>query len=45
MAEVKGNIGPGVGEGCFRVLGKRAGGGGNVRFEINGATELITLDP
>lgn len=26
------------------VQEKRAGGGGNVRFEINGATQLITLN-
>lgn len=25
-----------------KFLEKRAGGGGNVRFEINGATQLIT---
>ena len=25
-----------------KVLGKRAVGGGNVRFEINGVTQLIT---
>ena len=26
------------------VLEMRAGGGGNVRFDINGATQLITLN-
>lgn len=37
-------IGHQAGKAGGKVLEKRAGGGGNVRFEINGATELITLD-
>lgn len=35
-------IGHQAGKAGRKVLEKRAGGGGNVRFEINGATQLIT---
>ena len=43
MSEVKDNIRAGLGRGLGgKVLGKRAGGGGNVRFEINVAAQLIT---
>ncbi len=42
MSEVKDNIRLGLGDSGGKVLEMRAGGGGNVRFEINVAAQFIT---